>query len=150
MHATVPTPIASATANGATSRKQPSTSMRRGDDTRCGAGIAAAARRRDRPSIMKRARPRVSRLRGSGPRAVVRRRLAKFKGAEIRRLAVEAVRHIGQRHAAIDGGCAGLETEIEVFRFIEVLNSAKIFSVELRHIDEDVVVQRDAMLVLTR
>src|SRR5439155_799526 len=86
----------------------------------------------------------------SRPWAIVGWRLARFERAEIGRLAREAVRHVGQRHTAVDCSRARFEPEVEVFRFVELLNVLTILRVELLNIDEGVVIHTDAVLVLPR
>src|SRR5260370_36612746 len=82
------------------------------------------------------------------PRAVVRRNLAQFQGAQIGRGAAEAIGHVVQNDAAVLGRGAGLELEVEIFRPVEPLNRFQIFVVKLGDVHEDGVIHADAVLVL--
>ena len=78
----------------------------------------------------------------------MRRNLADFQGAQIWRRAAEAIGHVVQNDAAIHGRGAGLEPEIEIFRAIELLNRFEILRVQLYDVDENVVIDGDAVLIL--
>src|SRR5258708_36072120 len=53
------------------------------------------------------------------PRAIVRRDLAEFQGAEIGRLAAESIGDIGQYDPVVDGRGVRLEPEIKAFGLIK-------------------------------
>ena len=70
-----------------------------------------------------------------------------FVGAEIGGAAGEIVVDCGEEDARIDGGGAGLEAEIEIFGIVETCGSDLS---GIRDLDEDVVIDENAVLVLPR
>ena len=78
----------------------------------------------------------------------MRRSLSGLQSAQIRRSAGEAVGYVVQNHALVHGRRTGLETKIEVLRLVEPLHGLEILRVQFCHVDEDVVIQFDAVLVL--
>src|SRR4029453_7311733 len=60
----------------------------------------------------------------------------------------KAVVDVGQRDPAIDGGRSWLQSEIEIFRLVDLLNGADVLRVEPRNVDEDVVVHQHAVAIL--
>jgi len=80
----------------------------------------------------------------------MRRGLANLQGSQIGRLARKAIGNIGQGYAMINCRRTWLESEIQVFGLVKLLNLLEILRVQPRDIDENVVIHSDAMLVLMR
>jgi hypothetical protein len=78
----------------------------------------------------------------------MRRRSAPFEGPEIGRAPAEAIVHVGQDRSAVDRRGARLDTEIEVFGFVDGLDALAILRIQSGNVHEDVVVDQDAVLVL--
>jgi hypothetical protein len=79
---------------------------------------------------------------------VVRRILAEFQGSEVRCPAGEGIRDVRQDHATINRGRVRFEPEVEILRLVKHLNLLQILRIESWHVDKDVVVYKDAMLIL--
>ena len=79
----------------------------------------------------------------------MRRILTQFQRAQIGCAAGKAIGDIGQDHAVIDRGGARLEPEINVLGLVKRLNFLHILGIQRRDIDEDVVIDDDAMLILS-
>ena len=84
------------------------------------------------------------------PWAIPWNRSAGFQRSQIRRLSCEPIRHVRQDRASIDGRRSGLESEIKVFRLVELLQAGDILGVEPADIHKNVVIDKDAVPVLSR
>src|SRR5947209_8772100 len=81
----------------------------------------------------------------AGP--VVRLRPPDLVSAEVRRLTGKAIVYVRQRHAGIDCDRAGLKLKIKIGRLI---NEPRITGIGRRYLPEDVVIDENAVPILSR
>jgi hypothetical protein len=77
-----------------------------------------------------------------------RRWLPHFERAQVGRLAGEVLGDSRQHEPAIDGHRPGTQPEVQIARVVQLLHRRGVLRIQLRHLDEDVVVDEHAVAIL--
>ena len=80
----------------------------------------------------------------------MRRRLAAFQRPEIRSATSESVGDSRQLCASVERRRSLAQRKIEVLGFVDLLHTGAVLRIEPRHLDEDVVIDQHAVLILLR
>src|SRR5262245_20985910 len=75
---------------------------------------------------------------------------ADLERTEVRRPSSKTIGHIGQGHASVHRSRSRLQSEIELVRFIQLLESRYVFGVEAPYVHKNVVVNQKAVAILFR
>jgi hypothetical protein len=79
----------------------------------------------------------------------MRRFLSQFNRSQIRSLAGKSVGHVRKNHSAVDSRRVGLQPEVIIRSFQELLDGLHVMAIPPRHVHERIVIHQDAVLVLT-